>query len=85
MRPLDPRVQLWRKSSFSAANGDCVEVGHRPDGRIGVRDSKKMSNSSIGFTPAQWRDFIVGVKIDFASRDNLTNYSPSLAETCQGE
>jgi hypothetical protein len=33
----------WLKSSFSFANGDCVEVAALPDGRIGVRDSIRWS------------------------------------------
>jgi Domain of unknown function (DUF397) len=52
----------WVKSSFSYANGDCVEVAGLPDGRIGVRDSKDTSGPVLRFTPAEWLAFIGGVR-----------------------
>jgi hypothetical protein len=30
----------WKKSSWSAENGNCVEVAELPGNNIGVRDSK---------------------------------------------
>jgi uncharacterized protein DUF397 len=34
---------MWRKSTYSSANGgDCIEVARLP-GAIGIRDSKKPS------------------------------------------
>jgi Domain of unknown function (DUF397) len=54
----------WRKSSYSAANGDCVEVAYLEDGQIGVRDSKNASIPSLSFTPAGWRSFLGAVKRD---------------------
>ena len=51
----------WRKSSYSAANGDCVEVGHLADGHIGVRDSKDAS-AALSLTLAGWRVFVGEVK-----------------------
>ena len=50
----------WMKSSFSFANGDCVEVASLPDGLIGVRDSKDTAGPVLRFTPAEWRAFIAG-------------------------
>lgn len=58
----------WRKSSYSAANGNCVEVGHLLNDRIGVRDSKDMSQPALGFTTAQWRTFIGEVKLTGRNR-----------------
>ena len=42
MRSINPRDSSWRKSSYSAASGDCLEVGYLANGRIGVRDSKNL-------------------------------------------
>lgn len=62
MRSVSPRDRSWRKSSYSAANGNCVEVGHLANGQIGVRDSKYVSMPALGFTPAEWRIFVRQVK-----------------------
>jgi len=61
----------WRKSSYSGANGSCVEVapvpgtGARaaaPPGRVAVRDTKDRSGPALVFTAAQWRAFASGIK-----------------------
>ncbi len=62
MRSVNYRSILWRKSSYSAANGDCVEVGLFVNGRIGVRDSKDAAKAALGFTAAEWRAFVGEVK-----------------------
>jgi Domain of unknown function (DUF397) len=56
-----PRAR-WTKSSFSFANGDCVEVTNLPDGQIGVRDSKDTSGPVLRFTASEWRAFVGGVR-----------------------
>ncbi len=68
MRSVNSSGILWRKSSYSAANGDCVEVGQRVDGYIGVRDSKNVSMATLGFTTAGWRTFVGKVKGDVPVR-----------------
>jgi hypothetical protein len=68
MRSTNLRNPSWRKSSYSAAAGDCVEVGHVINGRIGVRDSKSVSQPALGFTTAQWRAFIGEVKLTDRNR-----------------
>jgi predicted secreted Zn-dependent protease len=52
----------WRKASYSAANGGCVEVaGH--DGMILVRDTKDHGRGPVHrFTRARWETFTVGVR-----------------------
>ncbi|MEV0261691.1 DUF397 domain-containing protein [Streptomyces sp. NPDC050617] len=52
---------IWRKSSYSGAQGDCVEVADT-DGSIAVRDSKACRGPALGFTRAAWSAFIGGVK-----------------------
>jgi hypothetical protein len=62
MRAVMPRNISWKKSSYSAANGNCVEVTRLDDGYIGVRDSKNAALPAVGFTPASWRTFVGAVK-----------------------
>jgi len=53
----------WRKSSFSAMNGNCVEIGWLQSGRIGVRDTKDHGGGPVLiFSDAEWSAFIAGVK-----------------------
>jgi hypothetical protein len=52
----------WIKSSFSLAQGSCVEVASLPDGGVGVRDSKNPSGPVLRFTPDEWRAFLGGAR-----------------------
>jgi hypothetical protein len=53
----------WRKSTFSAMNGSCVEVGQLLPDRIGVRDTKDNGDGPVlVFTSAEWSAFIAGAK-----------------------
>ncbi|MBB4894662.1 hypothetical protein FHS39_003720 [Streptomyces olivoverticillatus] len=51
----------WRKSSYSLAHGDCVEVASPLPLSIAVRDSKDPQGPSLGFTPGAWSAFVVTV------------------------
>ena len=62
MRLVTPQYISWKKSSYSAANGNCVEVARLGGGYVGVRDSKNAAQPALGFTPASWRTFISAVK-----------------------
>ncbi|MGH8967125.1 MAG: DUF397 domain-containing protein [Actinomycetes bacterium] len=53
---------MWRKSSASAGNGECVEMAALPDGSIGVRDSKDPDGSVLKFTRAEVRAFLAGAR-----------------------
>ncbi|MFC7342876.1 DUF397 domain-containing protein [Saccharopolyspora griseoalba] len=47
----------WFKSSYSAANTQCVEAAFAADRRL-VRDSKLGDESPVlAFDPSQWRAF----------------------------
>jgi hypothetical protein len=68
----------WRTSSYSGANGSCVEVAplagaaldsaavtagmESSRGEIAVRDSKNRSGPALVFTARQWRTFAAGIK-----------------------
>ena len=53
---------MWIKSSYSYANGNCVEVARLPDGQVGVRDSKNPERAILRFTSAGWRAFLAGAR-----------------------
>jgi hypothetical protein len=47
----------WFKSSYSAYNGNCVEVAMLAPGFVGVRDSKAGADAPVlRFTFAQWQE-----------------------------
>lgn len=51
----------WRKSSFSGANGDCVEVA-AAEGRIAFRHSKEPEQGTLLYTRSELAAFIEGCK-----------------------
>lgn len=52
----------WRKSSYSGAAQDCVEVADGLPGVVGVRDSKDPGGPALVVSPASWRAFTARVK-----------------------
>ena len=52
---------VWRKSSRSAGNGNCVEVRFAL-GTVGVRDSKDPSGPILEFGAESWRTFVDSVR-----------------------
>ncbi len=50
----------WRKSSFSGANTDCVEVAFSSEGAVGVRDSKSPA-ARLAVPQGAWRAFVRGL------------------------
>ncbi|WP_410814149.1 DUF397 domain-containing protein [Micromonospora sp. 067-2] len=49
---------LWRKSTRSGNEGNCVEVADNLSGVVGVRDSKDVEGPVLTFTPAAWSAFV---------------------------
>ncbi|MCA1282107.1 DUF397 domain-containing protein [Saccharopolyspora sp. 7B] len=52
---------LWRKSSYSGGQTNCVEVG-RLAGRAGIRDSKDRDGGALTASSEQWSAFISALK-----------------------
>jgi hypothetical protein len=58
---IDAEFDGWRKSSFSNAQDNCVEVGFAADGRVAVRDIKDRSRPPHIYTRAEWDAFLAGI------------------------
>jgi hypothetical protein len=52
----------WRKSSYSGASGNCVEVAGNLPGIVGIRDSKDPGGPALVVTTLAWRSFVGQVK-----------------------
>ena len=50
-------MTMWRKSSYSASDGNCVEVGRG----VGIRDSKAPA-THLPLTAHQWTHLLRAVK-----------------------
>jgi hypothetical protein len=54
-------TSIWRTSSYSLSNGECIEVG-RMRGKIGVRDSKNPAGPALSYSSKAWRSFLRPIK-----------------------
>jgi hypothetical protein len=64
MSSVDFSDALWRKSSYSNGQANCVEtasVGHG-DRLVAVRDSKAPADPALIFAPSAWRRFTAFMK-----------------------
>ena len=52
-----PGSLVWRKSSYSSGNGDCVEVAATSVGVL-LRDSKNPGGPILAVGTGQWREFV---------------------------
>ena len=48
---------VFRKSSYSGGNGNCVEVADTP-GFSAIRDTKHRELGALHFSAAEWRAFL---------------------------
>jgi hypothetical protein len=55
---------LWRTSSYSNGQANCVEVAAMGDERapVAIRDSKAPDSPALIFTAAAWRQFTDSVR-----------------------
>jgi Domain of unknown function (DUF397) len=53
---------IWRTSSHSTQDGNCVEVAAALPGRIAVRDSKDPLGAPLLLAAEQWQQFTHQIK-----------------------
>ena len=52
---------VWRKSSYSGSQANCVEVRNAV-GLIKIRDTKDRQGAALTVSAAAWRRFALGIK-----------------------
>jgi hypothetical protein len=52
----------WVKSARSGAQGNCVELGTLPAGRVAVRNSRDPDGPALVFTGAEMAALLLGAK-----------------------
>jgi hypothetical protein len=53
---------LWFKSSYSSANGQCVETALLPDGGMAVRDTQNRDGDVLLIPADAWEHFTTSLK-----------------------
>ncbi|HEY9389153.1 MAG TPA: DUF397 domain-containing protein [Mycobacteriales bacterium] len=64
MAGQDLGTAVWRKSSHSGSDGQCVEVAFVDARRVAVRDSKNPAGPVLLFTGAEWATFVATARTD---------------------
>jgi Domain of unknown function (DUF397) len=57
MTAREPDRIVWRTSSYSGGNGDCVQVAPAPD-HVQLRDSKNSNGPALTIPIPAWRSFL---------------------------
>jgi hypothetical protein len=52
----------WFKSSYSSANGQCVECALLPSGEMAVRDTQHRGGAVLSIPADAWRKFTTELK-----------------------
>ncbi len=65
---------VWRKSSLSFSNGNCVEVAELPGGSVGVRNSRDPEGPVLKFSQTEWDAFLGGARLGEFDRSGGTAY-----------
>jgi hypothetical protein len=60
-QPNRDSTLVWRKSRKSGESGGCIEIALSPSSVL-VRDSRDRSETTLEFSPAQWRKFVRLIK-----------------------
>jgi hypothetical protein len=61
LAPVSTDTAIWRRSSYSGGQGDCLELAHGIPALAPVRDSKNPTGPVIPFNRDAWRAFIAHV------------------------
>ncbi|MER8233716.1 DUF397 domain-containing protein [Streptomyces sp. NPDC094049] len=57
-------VGVFRKSSFSDQEGDCVEMAHTSTAGSAIRDSKAVTGPHLLFGADAWASFLGAVRTE---------------------
>ncbi|WP_024801127.1 DUF397 domain-containing protein [Nocardia sp. BMG51109] len=59
---VDSIGAVWRKSTYSGPDGNCVEVAFLAGGNVAVRDTKDREQGPVlAFAPGEWDAFVADV------------------------
>jgi hypothetical protein len=61
MRSTEVNAEIWRRSSYSTGNENCVEVAF-PSDSVAVRDSKDPDGPELRLSPAAFGRFLKSLR-----------------------
>ncbi|MDH6579822.1 DUF397 domain-containing protein [Kitasatospora sp. MAP5-34] len=62
MSKVDTCEAVWRKSTYSNGQGECIEAADGLTAIVPVRDSKDPDGPALVFPAAAWSAFVAGVR-----------------------
>ncbi|MGW6919250.1 DUF397 domain-containing protein [Kitasatospora sp. NPDC054939] len=62
MSSIRAAALIWRKSSYSGAQSNCVEIAVGVPAAVPVRDSKDPEGPALRFSPEAWASFVGAVR-----------------------